>query len=56
MQLEIGNEERELLQELGTHALKELKSEIRRTSTHEYQDRLKEKERLLKGLIARLAG
>jgi hypothetical protein len=56
MQIDVGKKEQELLQELTTHALKELKVEIRRTSTYEYHDRLKEKQLLLEGLIARLSG
>jgi hypothetical protein len=55
MQLELSAQEKELLHELADAALRELKSEIRRTSTHEYQDSLKQREAMLQSLIGRLA-
>ncbi len=55
MQLDISTEEHKLLRDLAEEALRELKVEIRRTSTHEYQDRLKQREVLLKELVGRLA-
>ncbi len=56
MQIDISTEEQKLLCDLAESALKELKVEIRRTSTHEYQDQLKEKEAQLLDLASRLAG
>ena len=55
MQIEVSKEEKALLREVAEDALKELKVEIRRTSTHEYRDRLKEREELLGEIVVRLS-
>ena len=55
MDVTLSDGERTLILELLNHALGELKSEIRRSSTHEFQDQLKDKEQLMSGLIGRLS-
>ncbi len=56
MQFDLSVEEQQMFRDLAESALKELKAEIRRTSTHKYRDELKERETLLEGVLGRLSG
>ena len=55
MELQLSNPERQLVHRLLDEALRELRVEVRRTRTPDFHDRLLEEEKLLKGLIDRLA-
>jgi tetrahydromethanopterin S-methyltransferase subunit B len=54
MLLEIDQQEHELLLDVLTGALRNLREEIYKTDTIEYEERLKERESILKGVVARL--
>ncbi len=56
MQIEISNEGRELLHDLLESALGEIRQEIHHTKTHEYRDKLKEREVVIRDLLAKLSG
>lgn len=56
MQLDISDEEREELHTTLEGRLADVRVELRRTSQPEWKDRLREKERLLAGLISKLEG
>ena len=56
MQLELTSEERDLLRRVIDQAAKELKVEVRRTSTREYHDDLQKEEQMLLHLLKRLEG
>ena len=54
--LELDEREVELLLEVCREALSELRSEIVRTESAEFRDALKEREEVLRSLLARLPG
>lgn len=54
MQIELSEEEREAILEILNHALPNLRAEIHKTDNFEYRDKLKQQERVLRTLIARL--
>jgi hypothetical protein len=55
MQLELTPEERDLLKRVIDRAAKEMKVEVRRTSTRDYHDELQAEESQLAGLIEKLS-
>ncbi len=54
--LELDEREAALLLEVCREALSELRSEIVRTESAEFRDALKEREEVLRSLLARLPG
>jgi ribosome recycling factor len=54
MQLELTPEERDLLKRVIDQAAKEMKVEVRRTSTRDYHDELQKEEKMLFDLVKRL--
>jgi ribosome recycling factor len=54
MQLELTPEERDLLKRVIDQAAKEMKVEVRRTSTRDYHDELQKEEVMLFDLVKRL--
>lgn len=54
MQLELTGDERDLLKRMLDNAAKEIKAEVRRTSTREYHDDLQREEAMLIDLSKRL--
>ena len=56
MQLELSEQEREILVRVVDAAVREMRVEVRRTSTPRYHDDLVAEERALQALLARLQG
>lgn len=56
MQLELSDAERDLLVQVLESAVKEMRVEVRRTSTPDYHDRLAAEEKTLEGLLERARG
>jgi hypothetical protein len=54
MKLELTKEERELLRELLSFALSELRMEIADTDSSSYREKLKERKETLKNLLEKL--
>jgi hypothetical protein len=54
MQLQLSDPERQLVLRLLEEALRDLRVEVRRTSTPDFHDKLLQEEEILKGLIERL--
>ena len=54
MQLELADAERETLEDVLTRALSDLREEIYKTDLAEFKDALKERESLIRGVLARL--
>jgi hypothetical protein len=55
VRLELGEREAELLREVCGEALSELRAEIVRTESADFRGQLKQREDVLKGLLARLS-
>ncbi len=56
MQLELSEQEREILVRVVDAAVREMRVEVRRTSTPRYHDDLVAEEHALQALLARLQG
>ena len=56
MQLELSEQEREILVRVVDAAVREMRVEVRRTSTPRYHDELVAEEHALQALLARLQG
>ena len=56
MQLELSEQEREILVRVVDAAVREMRVEVRRTSTPRYHDDLVAEEHTLQALLARLQG
>ena len=56
MQLELSDREREVLEDLLERALSDLREEIYKTDLVDFKDVLKEREMVIRGLLARLGG
>lgn len=56
MQLDLNEQEQQLLTELVEREISSLREEIWHTDDHDYREALKERERDLKVLLARLKG
>jgi nicotinamide riboside kinase len=56
MSIELGPKERELLGELLEKELEEVRSELHHTQAHGYKETLKEREQLVRELLAKLGG
>jgi hypothetical protein len=54
MQLDLESAERDLLVHILEYELREKRVEVRRTSTPDYHDRLKDEEQAIGGLLERL--
>ena len=56
MQLELSGTEHEVLEDLLERALSDLREEIYKTDLADFKDTLKEREAVIRGLLARLGG
>ena len=56
MQLDLDAAERDILLNILEHELREKRVEVRRTSTPDYHDQLKDEERVIEALTKRLRG
>jgi len=56
MPIELSQPEKELLAGLLEKELDEIRSELHHTQGHAYKESLKEREKLIRGLLARVAG
>lgn len=54
MQLELSNEERAIIEELLTKESKELPVEIHHTRTNDFKDHLKNKQKIVDGILKRV--
>lgn len=55
MTIELTQVEREVLAGLLEEELEEVRSELHHTQGHEYKDGLREREKILRGLLVKLA-
>lgn len=56
MNIEISTVARDLLLELLQSEMGEVRQEIHHTKTHEFRDKLKEREKLIRDLIEKMGG
>jgi hypothetical protein len=56
MQLELSGTEHEVLEDLLERALGDLREEIYKTDLADFKDTLKQREAVIRGLLARLGG
>lgn len=54
MAIELSKPEKELLATILEKELEEVRSELHHTQDHDYKDNVKEREKLVRGLLAKL--